>query len=94
MEKLDDYTVTGSVFGAWVNVDKPKDSDLVMVCSNEGFGLKPERLLLWHQIYIKSWRNTPGLTLIPIRSKEYITLSAVGSDTSSVKNRTLAEREG
>ncbi len=94
MEELDDYTVAGSVFGTWIKVGIPNDSDLVMVCSNEGFGLKPERLLMWHQIYVKDWKNTPGLTLIPIRSKEYINLGAVGSDTSGTANRTLVEREG
>ena len=93
MEKLDNYFLGLTAFGTWIDVEYPSDSDVVIVCSNDGYGLHPERLLLRGQVYMKDWKDTPGLTLIPVRSKEYIHLGATGSGTSGVKNRTLAERE-
>ena len=93
MNELDDYKKGYSEFGDQVIVEYPKDSDLVVLASNEGFGLKPFKLLFFHQIYWKDVKDVEGLTLIPIRSSEYINLTETGSVTSGLKKRTLWERE-
>ena len=89
-QDLADYEIASSTFGGRITARKPKDSDVVIVCSNEGGGLKPEKLLLWGQVYMEEWQDTPGLTLVPVRASEYIQLGAVGD----VRGRTLRQREG
>lgn len=78
------------VFGPWINLDLPEGADAVIVCENDGRGLKPLSLRLRHQVYMKDVKNVKGLTIIPIRSLEYI------NATPWVQGRplTLAEHLG
>lgn len=69
--------LTSSSFGEIIKFDMPHDCDIVIVCVNNGFGLKPKQLLMPHQIYDKNMRvlleEHKEVTLIPARSKDYTT---------------------
>ena len=69
------------IFGVSVIYERT-DCDSVLLCRNSGYGIIPIRMLLPHQIYLKTLEevirdhpDTREITLIPIRSKEYITLA-------------------
>ncbi len=65
-------------FGKHFRFDLPKEATAVIVCENQGTGLVPLKLRLPGQIYVKDFGDVRGLTIIPIRSQEYICLADVG----------------
>jgi hypothetical protein len=70
-------------FGLGVEVlDLPENCNVVVLCYNEGYGLKPYALKLPHQIYVKGlkkkMKENPSIkyfTVIPACSAEYVNLT-------------------
>ena len=68
-------------FGTVVKFNVPDECDAVILCANYGGGLKPLTILLTHQIYkeylekLLEDRTIRELVVIPIRSKEYLTIA-------------------
>jgi len=61
----------------------PEDCDLIVVCTNDGSGLIPKKVLLPHQLYLKDVNILlkelgvsyhKQVTIIPVRSEECIDL--------------------
>lgn len=78
--------VVGSTFGMYLNLEMPEGTDVVILCYNEGTGLRPLSLLLPHQMYVKDleriFKEIPGATeivAIPAKSSDYITLARNGT---------------
>ena len=64
-----------------MDFDYPKNTTVVILCCNKGYGLEPIKLCLPHQIYAKDLRHyrkeDPSIrsfTLIPANSKDYINI--------------------
>lgn len=77
-------------FGLMLELNEPKDAGAVIICVNNGRGLKPVRLLLPHQVYkadlTELWKKHNldeyghgEIVAIPVRSEEYIKI-AKGED--------------
>ncbi|MFW6145438.1 MAG: hypothetical protein ACOC4Y_01435 [bacterium] len=69
-------------FGKRVDMDIPDWADAVIICYNEGGGLRPFDLCLPHQIYVhklerklKQLAVPIKITVIPIRSDDYINIA-------------------
>lgn len=62
-------------FGDHYQFPVPPGCNIVIVCSNDGTGLRPLRLLLPHQVSVRDWCLTPGLTIVPAKSEDYITIN-------------------
>lgn len=64
-----------------------EDYNIVILMSNEGYGLKPFRLLLKHQISIdmlkqelEKNKNTREFTIVPAKSEHYIDIAKVENE--------------
>ncbi len=72
--------VKDKTFGDWVGFKNPTayKYDVVIVCLNDGSGLRPKRLYLPHQVYVEDLaklcegESVRQITLIPARSSEYV----------------------
>ncbi len=71
-----------TVFGLMLEYPLPPDADMVIVCIDL-IQHTPIRLLLTHQVYLERMRellaqypHARGITLIPCRSSEKVTLTA------------------
>ncbi len=80
-------------FGHMIKLPVPNDCDLIIVCTNNGGGLVPVRLLLPHQLYREDLKklveqtNAREITIIPARSEEYFDVfRAPGWDYTSNKH--------
>ena len=70
-------------FGLAADFHMPEGCDIIIVCTNNGYGLQPVDLKLPHQLYkkrIKELENTLDeyygeIVVIPASSKNYITIS-------------------
>lgn len=70
-------------FGLQASFSIPEDCDIIIVCTNDGYGLKTVDLKLPHQLYKKRITELQSklfgdfgeITVIPARSKDYITIS-------------------
>jgi hypothetical protein len=67
-----------------LELNEPKDAGAVVICVNNGRGLRPIRLLLPHQVYKKDltelWKKHElgeygEIVAIPVRSEEYIRIA-------------------
>jgi len=83
-EKYNVKLVNDKTFGKFFDFRKdiPEGCDVVIVCVNDGTGLKPKKLLLPHQVYLrdinKLLKEAGGcykqVTVVSARSKDYIDL--------------------
>ena len=67
-----------------LELNEPKDAGAVVICVNNGRGLRPIRLLLPHQVYKKDltelWKKHElgeygEIVAIPVRLEEYIRIA-------------------
>jgi hypothetical protein len=66
-------------FGRFLAVPFPPECNVMIVCVNEGYGMKPVRVLLPHQLYVESIRkliedypSARWITCIPANSQHYV----------------------
>lgn len=75
-------------FGRYYEFDMPPGCNVVIVCENNGFGLKPLRVCLPHQVYVKDVKDIKGLTIIPACSNHYIEMREPAKHLTPIKGRT------
>lgn len=70
-----------TVFGMQINIDSKITSELMLVCTNNGGGWKPRKVILPHQLYTKSideWRkedqSITEVACFPLKSNSYVTV--------------------